>query len=185
MPDQKMTSSGSSFYNEWVNLKNIPQAGEEEFLPLDGEYLYVRLARVLIVTVVGGLTLLLFVVMTRYSFMTNLLIMGFFGLLMSFWTLITILEFRHRGYAIREKDIAYRSGYLFRYRQYIPFRRVQHCKISEGPAERLFNFATVIVSAAGDDIVIHGLRPEEALSLQQWVNEKVDRLTKEMHYEEE
>lgn len=185
MTDQKKTTANSPFYNEWVDLYLIPQADEEEFLPLEGEYLYVRLSRVLIVTVVGGLLLLLFVLMTGYSFLVNLLILGGFGLLMAFWTLVTILEFRYRGYAIREKDIAYRSGYIFRYRQYIPFRRVQHCKISEGLAERLFNFATVIISAAGDDIVIHGLRPEDALSLQQWVNEKVDQLTKEMHYEEE
>jgi len=35
---------------------------------------------------------------------------------------------------------------------------------------------------AGDDIAIHGLRPDEALKLQQFVNDKVDELTKEMHY---
>src|SRR5690606_21959147 len=86
------------------------------------------------------------------------------------------------GYAIRTQDVAYRSGLIFRSRQYLPFRRIQHCKITEGLFERLFNFSTVIVSAAGDDIVIHGLRPEEAQNLQQFINEKVDTLTKEMHY---
>src|SRR5690625_6967810 len=121
----------------------------------------------------------------RVSLCCQIVVLVGGGLFILGWEWITIEEFRNRGYGIRQKDIAYRRGYIFQVKQYIPFRRVQHCKISEGMIDRLFDFATVIVSAAGDDIVIHGLRPEKALELQQWINEKVDQLTKEMNYEEE
>lgn len=183
MTDQNNVDS--PFYNKWIDLNHLPKATDEEFHPLEDEYLYVRLSRILIFGMLGGFMLLLFLLMTRFSLISNILILVGSGLFILVWGWITIKEFRNRGYAIREKDIAYRRGYIFQVKQYIPFRRVQHCKISEGMIDRLFDFATVIVSAAGDDIVIHGLRPEKALELQQWINEKVDQLTKEMNYEEE
>src|SRR5690625_7957033 len=96
--------------------------------------------------------------MTRFFLISNILIFVGRGLFILFLVLISIKEFRNRGYAIREKDIAYRRGYIFQVKQYIPFRRVQHCKISEGMIDRLFDFSTVIDSALEDDIVLHGLR---------------------------
>lgn len=174
-----------SFYNEWVDIQELSPAGEEEFRSLDREYMYVGLVKILFFAGIGGIILLLFIMIAGFSFKINLFILIGFLLFIFLRSLLVVLEFRYLGYAVREKDIAYRSGWIIRHRQYIPFRRVQHCKISESMIERLFNFATVVVSAAGDNIVIHGLRPEEALSLQQWINEKVDRLTKEMRYEEE
>ena len=171
-----------TFYNKWIDINDLPLIEEAEFVGLESEYVYVRLSNVLILTISGGVTLSIFIFLSSLTLITKFIFLGTFVLLMAFWALIIILEFRIRGYAIRSHDVAYRSGYLFRQRQYLPFRRVQHCKITEGLIERLFNFSTVIISAAGDDIVIHGLRPDEALRLQQFVNEKVDELTKEMHY---
>lgn|SRR5690554_2580945 len=171
-----------AFYNGWIPISEIPAATEAEFVPVESEYLYVRLSNVLIMTIIGGLLLTVFILLSALSLTFKIYILVGFIVLMLAWSLLVYLEFRIRGYAIRSQDIAYRSGYIFRRRQYLPFRRVQHCKITEGLIERLFNFSTVVVSAAGDDIVIHGLRPEEAQNLQQFINEKVDALTKEMHY---
>ncbi len=170
------------FYNNWVSINELPRASDLEFTPVDPEYLYVRLSNVLIMTIIGGLLLTVFILFSAMSFIYKMYILVGFVLLMLLWALLVYLEFKIRGYAIRSQDIVYRSGLIFRQRQYLPFRRVQHCKITEGLIERLFNFSTVVVSAAGDDIVIHGLRPDEAQNLQQFINEKVDALTKEMHY---
>ncbi len=170
------------FYNEWIDLQNLPKAEDTMFTGLDAEYLYVRLSNVLVVSILGGVPLVLVLIFSALPWVYKWTIVGIFILLMLIWAIMVFLEFRHRGYAIREQDIAYRSGLIFRRRQFLPFRRVQHCKITEGLIERLFNFSTVVVSAAGDDIVIHGLRPEEAQNLQQFINEKVDSMTKEMHH---
>lgn len=170
------------FYNNWIPIHELPVAEKTEFIGLESEYLYVRLSSVVVMTILGGLPLTIFTVLSSFPLNQKILIILGFILTMGLWALLVSLEFRHRGYAVRNQDVAYRSGFVFRRRQYMPFRRVQHCKITEGLFERLFNFSTVIVSAAGDDIVIHGLRPEEAQNLQQFINEKVDALTKEMHY---
>ncbi len=175
-------NENTPFFNEWVDLHDLPSTKKTEFVALESEYLYVRLSSVLIMAILGGLTLAIFTLLSSLAFTVKLLVLICFGVLMIIWGVLVFLEFKHRGYAIRSQDVAYRSGYIFRRRQYLPFRRVQHCKITEGIIERLFDFSTVIISAAGDDIVIHGLRPEEAQKLQQFINEKVDELTKEMHY---
>ncbi|MBY5958027.1 PH domain-containing protein [Membranicola marinus] len=182
MNDTIQEEQSRPFYNEWVDINQLPIAEDSEFVGLEPEYLYVRLSNILITTILGGLVLAIFVFLSAFTFSVKFMVLLGFVLLMAFWGLLTYLEFHQRGYAIRSQDVAYRSGYIFRQRQFLPFRRVQHCKITEGLIERLFNFSTVIISAAGDDIVVHGLRPEEAQKLQQFVNEKVDELTKEMHY---
>lgn len=182
MNQPKPENEDPPFYNDWIPVQDLPRAEDTEFIGLESEYMYVRLSSVLVLTILGGLPLTIFTILSSLSLNYKLLIIAGFILLMVLWALMVFLEFRYRGYSIRSQDVAYRSGLIFRQHQYLPFRRVQHCKITEGLIERLFNFSTVIVSAAGDDIVIHGLRPEEAQNLQQFINEKVDALTKEMHY---
>ncbi|WP_236980715.1 PH domain-containing protein [Membranihabitans maritimus] len=169
-----------SFSNRWVDPESLPRAGAEDFTPVESEYLYVRLTSVLIFFIVGGVLVALFVLLSSMTFLWKTVITGGFLLLILLWGIYVWLEFRQRGYAVREQDVSYRRGLIFRTRQYLPFRRIQHCKISESMLERLFNFATIVVSAAGDDIVINGLRPEVAQSLQTMINDKVDQLNKEM-----
>lgn len=182
MSEIDQESADMPFYNDWIDINDLPRINEAEFVGLDREYLYVRLSSVMIMTILGGIMLILFLIFSSWTTFGLFGLLSAFLVLMILWALLVFLEFRYRGYSIRSQDIAYRSGYIFRHRQYLPFRRVQHCKISEGLIDRLFNFSTVIISAAGDDIVINGLRPDEALALQQLVNEKVDMLTKEMGY---
>jgi membrane protein YdbS with pleckstrin-like domain len=47
------------------------------------------------------------------------------------------------GYAIREKDITYQSGWLWKSMTTIPFNRVQHCDIRQGLIDRQFGLAPV------------------------------------------
>lgn len=168
------------FYNHFVDAENLPQAGPEDFIPIESEYLYVRWASVFMFFIMGGFLLAMFVIFSDFALNTKLLLLLGYLILHIIWAILVRLEFKQRGFVIRDQDIAYRRGFIFRTRQYLPFRRVQHCKISEGVVERVFNFATIIVSAAGDDIVIQGLRPEVAQSLQSYINERVDALNKEM-----
>lgn len=168
------------FYNRWVDLDHLPPNTPEQFLPIESEYLYVRLTSVVVFSLVTGLPIALFVLLSGWSLSIKFIILLGFLLISIVWGILVWLEFKQRGYIVREQDIAYRRGLLFRTRQYLPFRRVQHCKISEGVVDRIFNFATIIVSAAGDDIVVQGLRPDVASALQKYINDRVDYLNKEM-----
>src|SRR5690606_1297755 len=182
MNEREQTNEELTFYNKWLDIKTLPLIEEAEFVGLESEYVYVRLSNVLIMTIFGGGAITIFIFLSSLTLFIKLILLGSFILLMALWALLIVLEFRIRGYAIRNHDVAYRSGYLFRQRQYLPFRRVQHCKITEGLIERLFNFSTVVVSAAGDDIVSHCLRPDEAQYSQQYINAEGEAPTIETHY---
>jgi membrane protein YdbS with pleckstrin-like domain len=82
-----------------------------------------------------------------------------------------------KGYVIRKHDIAYRRGIFFRRVTTIPFSRMQHCEIQEGPLERLFGLNTLLVFTAGgssSDLAIPGLPPEEAARLRNYILRRVN-----------
>ncbi len=91
---------------------------------------------------------------------------------------ITIyLNFKWKGYALRERDLAYKKGWLFRSIILVPFKRVQHAEVSQGPLARMFGLARLKVYTAGgnqSDLSIPGLTLERAEQLKRFVLKKLD-----------
>ena len=91
---------------------------------------------------------------------------------LAFATWLVNKTYQIQGYAIREKDIIYRSGVFFRRTTVIPFNRVQHCEVKQGPIERLFNMRTLEVYTAGgqsSDLSIPGLSGDLAEQLKEFI----------------
>ena len=68
-----------------------------------------------------------------------------------------------KKYALRERDISYKSGLLIKKITTVPFSRIQHVEIDEKPISRLFGLASLSVYTAGDssdDLVVKGLKKE-------------------------
>jgi len=85
-------------------------------------------------------------------------------------------SFFKEGYALRQKDIVYKHGLFWRSIATIPFSRIQHCEVKEGPIQRLFGLASLHIYTAGgnsSDIDIPGLNPERANELKQFVLTKI------------
>ncbi len=103
------------------------------------------------------------------------------GIIFSVWALLLSLilmeelkGFKRRGYALRQRDITYKKGYLFHSQTTIPFNRIQHCETSQGPLSRAFGLMTLKVFTAGgasSDLRISGLRPDEANKLKEFITE--------------
>ena len=73
------------------------------------------------------------------------------------WPLVDVPR---RGYAVRDKDILYKSGVLWRSAQAVPFNRIQHAVRGSGPVERGFGLASLTAYTAGGsggDLRIAGL----------------------------
>ncbi|MEM7104038.1 MAG: PH domain-containing protein [Bacteroidota bacterium] len=93
----------------------------------------------------------------------------FFTVLSSF---LTYQGYKIQGYALREKDVVFRRGVIFRSLVTVPFNRIQHCEIKEGPVERLFGLKTLQIFTAGgmsSDISIPGLKGENAPELKDFI----------------
>jgi len=81
-----------------------------------------------------------------------------------------------RGYAVRDKDIVFRKGILWRSVTAIPFNRIQHVETSSDPLDRKFDLATLQLFTAGGsggDLKIDGLGKDVAEQLRAFILEKV------------
>jgi membrane protein YdbS with pleckstrin-like domain len=86
--------------------------------------------------------------------------------------IVTILGFKKKKYALRQRDILYTKGLLWHVRTSIPFNRIQHAELKQGPLERLYGLHSLKVYTAGgqsSDLVIPGLQEETALSVKDFI----------------
>jgi len=77
----------------------------------------------------------------------------------------TWLDARLRGWAVREHDLIYRSGVLWRRTTILPFARIQHVESVSGPLERRFGLMRLkcfTAGGSGGDLVVRGLDAERA-----------------------
>lgn len=89
------------------------------------------------------------------------------------WPLISVPR---KGYAVRAKDILYKSGVFWHTVTAVPFNRIQHVEKSSTPLERRFGIATLQLFTAGGtggDLKIHGLSADTAEKLRFFILEKV------------
>jgi len=101
------------------------------------------------------------------------LLVPLLGMPLLTWPLISVPRI---GYAIRDKDIIYKSGVFWQTVTAIPFNRIQHVEKSSTPLDRRFAVATLQLFTAGGsggDLKIHGLPAQLAENLRVFVLEKV------------
>ena len=85
---------------------------------------------------------------------------------------------RWRAWAYREgeDELDIRHGRLVRVRTVVPYARVQHIDVSEGPVERRFGLATLILHTAGTraaSVGLPGLPRDEADRLRDRIRLKI------------
>lgn len=164
----------SIFENLPVEAAELPSIGEIDFHPIEKKYLQVSLISSAIfwsVLILGWLAIVHFTEMekTLLSYGAG---SGGILLLAAFNVIITILAFKKKQYALRQHDIIYTKGLLWHVRTTIPFNRIQHAELKQGPLERLYGLHSLKVFTAGgqtSDLVIPGLREDRALSIKDFI----------------
>ncbi len=85
---------------------------------------------------------------------------------------LTKFYFRNKKYRLFDKNITYQEGVLVHNETVVPFSRIQHVEIDEGPLERYFSLATLSVYTAGDsgkDLKISGLKIDLAQEIKDYI----------------
>lgn len=159
----------SAFENGPISLDELPLLEGAHFEKLESDYLYMRLtSRGLFFLVLAG-------VLTVLIFTTEVPAWMYFApwlVLIIITFVVEIRGFGIKGYAIREKDVSYKTGLIWFSMTSIPFNRIQHCEVSQGPLGRLFDLASVKVYTAGgssSDLVIRGVMKEKAHRLRDYI----------------
>lgn len=156
-----------NFSNNSVNMNSLPQYEHVAFESVSKKYLVKTNLQILIfmLVVFGIWSALLFYDANPYSMWLALFaIILFFAF--RFWN--NYMLQKNYGYALREKDMLYRRGFMVSSTTVVPFNRIQHVSISRDVLDKFLNIASVQVFTAGgsgSDISIPGLNPQLAVQL--------------------
>jgi len=169
------------FSNTQIDFSDIPAIQEIEYKHLQKSLLNVNLVQALIFWTVIGFAFYLNVFLNWlfageeleafFDQYLLLLLIGFVVVALVRFAIIYI-SFYKKGYAVREKDISYKTGLFFKTKTMIPFNRIQHSEVKQGPIERLFGIASLHIFTAGgssSDLTIPGLTMEDANHLKQFI----------------
>jgi membrane protein YdbS with pleckstrin-like domain len=161
-----------------IAVTSFPDITKVDFKSIENQYLKV----ILINTFAVFLVLFSVVCLGDYKGLFKLIentiwIYLILTLCFIFTLLIKTIEFKKRRYVVREKDISYKKGVLFRSITTVPFNRIQHVEIDEGPISRFLGLVSLSVFTAGDssdDLKISGLLKEEAEQIKEFISNKID-----------
>ena len=170
----------SLFTNNSVRIDALPTLMAEEFEGLPSRYLKLRAA------VYTGVMLLLFLGVGTVSWFEwqevgtlrwgVWIALGAVVLFGSGWAIEEIKGFPLRGVLVREHDLSYRSGFFKRETVTVPFNRIQHSEIAQGPVARAFEVCTLKLYTAGNsgaNLRVPGMDVERAKRLRQLLDERV------------
>jgi membrane protein YdbS with pleckstrin-like domain len=169
------------FQNLQVDWQPLPRAAATEMKPIEKAYLKVLylswgiLYRVLLIVLT-----LCFVFIDELQTVARIsTCTGAFIFITGFTFVAGTASFKRKAYAVREKDLVYRTGWIFQKLHIIPFNRVQHCVVQSGPIERKFGLAGISIYTAASnihDISIKGLKPDDAESLKTFIVQQIQPL---------
>lgn len=171
-----------SFSNIQVAIDELPKVESLVLQPLERRYRKVLIIlRVIFVLVLFLLFSLFYFGVITEPLPGSLNTILFYGLPVLFllivvWSFVSVIKrFDNMHYALRERDIVYKSGWLWKQMTTAPFNRVQHVSIDQGPIERQFNLSKLKIFTAGggaSDLTIPGLDPTTANDLKEFIVKK-------------
>ena len=164
-----------TFTNLQIGLNDLPIAAELDMEPMAAAY--EREVKVQQLIIWAPLLALSLVPLLVLQLVFLLLIPLFVLLLAAIISRLIIRKSRIKGIALREHDIAYRSGLYWRKTVMLAFNRVQHVEVSSGPLQRRFDLASLKFFTAGGssvDLKVDGLRRERAEQIRAYIMAKSD-----------
>lgn len=164
------------FSNLQVDVSSLPRYEEVELHRLAPKY-------VLKLHISTSISFLFFMIALWLAF-------SFIEELRDYWVLIMLPIFlifgwsyfsnfqlmKRNGYALREKDIIFKRGYLFLKSTVVPFNRIQHVSVERNVMDKALNLATLKIFTAGgsgSDVNIPGLLPQTAFSLKEELSNRI------------
>lgn len=156
------------FSNLQVNLNEIPDFKSVELQPISKKY-----KNVLWIGWCIPFLILLLAPLIAFYFISFpvLYLLGVYSVLVIIFTFSAIeihKGFPRRKFGVRELDIIYQKGFFVSTETIVPFKRVQHIEIKQGPLLRLFKLYALKLFTAGastGDLVISGISLNTAQKL--------------------
>ena len=169
----------SEFTNEVIEIDLLPKYQEVSLITPHPHYWKVILINISIFILLGVLGLSLFVFFNEKVTPYSVYIFSGFIIISGFIFLLFRASFKKRGYALREKDIIYKSGIIAETTSIIPLNRIQHVALEEGMISRMYKLATLQIytaSGASGHMHIAGIPIDQAKTIKEALLKKLDLL---------
>jgi len=163
--------------NNQIWISDLPKSEEIEYTNLLPKY-----KRVLNIQSAVFFALLIISITVAYFKFDDIELI-WFGLALIVWLVLLSIKFSfiqlgfpNKGYAIRQKDLHYRTGYLTHKTISVPFNRIQHVEIRQGFISKMLDLAILKIYTAGNsahDLSIKGISLEMAEDIKQVITSKV------------
>ncbi len=156
----------SPFSNETISIDLLPRYEEVPLAPPHPNYWKVILLNIFVFYFFIAILLIgLFVLEEGLPSYAPFIAVILYVILLAATLFIYRISFRKRGYALRERDILYKSGVVVETTTVIPLNRIQHVSLNERVFSRMFGLGSLRIHTAGGlggDLHIHGLPIETA-----------------------
>lgn len=93
---------------------------------------------------------------------------------------VPLRRYHARGYDLSGDRLRVVRGILFRHDSVVPFGRVQHIDVDQGPLQRAYGIATLTVHTAGthnSSVHLPGLGNDDALAMRETIRAHIKRET--------
>jgi len=166
------------FQNAQIDPQELPRLADLSFLPIEKQDLTASLIGAGIFWVLSFIAAVSFTQVNEFTYpdWLNTLGLSLLALIAVLHFIYNYFAFTRKGYAIRARDIIFKKGVFWKSTTSVPFSRIQHCEVKEGPIDRLFDLASLHLYTAGgssSDLKIPGLKPEKANAIKQFVLKKI------------
>lgn len=168
-----------SFTNETIDLDQLPAFEHISLSRPHPDYWKVIVFNLLLWLAVLGACLIALCLIDPEVGEQRLVIGGSFLIFAVLLFIIYWASFKKRGYALREKDLIYKSGIIAETTTIVPLNRIQHVELNEGFIPRIFRLAKLQVFTAGGQsghLGISGIEVEKAKRMKDMLLKKIDQL---------
>lgn len=163
------------FQNPEISLDALPACSDLQWQALDPAFKRLRQLQAAIVIGIAAMPILVTTILAGLDLFQAVLIWlpwAAVGTVLLTWPALALPK---RGYVVRDKDILFRHGVIWRSVTAVPFNRIQHVETSNTPLDRKFALATLQLFTAGGsggDLKIDGLAADVAEQLRQFILRK-------------
>lgn len=168
------------FKNPQIDVDSLPEAETLAFQSLEPSYRSVLLiSNTIFYLIIGiGLSIAFYKLKDELPYFIKIAVPIVYSVLVIMSYLSIIFGFKNKSFAIREKDLNYKKGWLWKSRMVVPFKRIQHSEVTQGPIDRIFDLAKLKVYTAGgtgSDLTIPGLKQIEADKLKMLITSRITK----------
>lgn len=165
------------FTNDNLDIGNLPKYEEVPLNAISKKYWKVVAINLIIFLLILAVGLAVFVYLSET-------VRPYIYVITAGYIVISVILFAlyktdigRRGYAVREKDIIYRSGIIAITTTIIPFSRIQHITLDEGLFSRIYHLGQLSIFTAGGSsgsLHIPGIEINEARQIKEILMKQIN-----------